>query len=101
LNQLIYNYNDDKNTKLKQERGISFEEIVFFITNDRLIDTLDHPDQQKYPGQKIFVLDIDNYVWLVPYVKNDREIFLKTAFPSRKHSKKYLEEKNAKKFTKL
>ncbi len=89
-----YTYNQAKNIKLKSERGISFEELIWLINDGYLIDILDHPDQQKYPGQSIFVVDIEGYVWLVPYVEDDDKIFLKTAFPSRKHSKKYLEGKN-------
>ena len=47
---------------------------------------------EKYPNQKIFVINIDNYIWLVPFVKNEKEIFLKTAIPSRKATKKYLKQ---------
>jgi uncharacterized DUF497 family protein len=85
-------YNAEKNTKLKQERNISFDEIIVLIEGDKLIDVLDHPNQRDYPGQKIYVLDVDGYIWLVPFIESSDEIFLKTAFPSRKHTKQYREE---------
>ena len=89
-----FTYNPEKDRKLKQERGISFDEIIMLISNGHLLDVLDHPNQLQYPGQKIYILDIEGYVWLVPYVQKHKEIFLKTAFPSRKHTKQYMEEKN-------
>jgi hypothetical protein len=89
-----FTYNQDKNIQLKSQRGISFEELIWLINHGHLIDILEHPNQDKYQGQSIFVIDVEEYIWLVPFVENEDEIFLKTAFPSRKHSKKYLEDKN-------
>ena len=54
---------------------------------------LDILDSVNYPNQKIFVLEIDNYVYLAPFVENEDEIFLKTIIPSRKFTKKYLKQK--------
>jgi len=84
-----YNFNRVKNAKLKLERGISFEEIIAAIEKGKLLDIIKHNNQKKFGHQKIYVIDIENYVYLVPFVKNDNEIFLKTIFPSRKMTKKY------------
>jgi len=80
------NWNSGKNQLLKQERGISFEEIAYLIESGRLIGIEENPG---HPNQKMFILEIENYAVIVPYVENDDEIFLKTAFPSRKYTKKY------------
>ena len=76
---------------LKAEREISFEDIVLFIEMGFLLDVLEHPNQEKYNGQKIFVVQIDEYAYLVPFIEDDNEIFLKTIIPSRKATKKYLQ----------
>jgi len=89
----MFNWNIEKNLKLKQERKISFEEIVFYINNGNLIDIIDNPNQTKYGNQKSFVLNIKDYIYHVPFVENDSEIFFKTIIPSRKLTKKYLGEK--------
>ncbi|MCA9939186.1 MAG: BrnT family toxin [Anaerolineales bacterium] len=85
-----YNWHPDKNEILKSQRGISFEEIVFHIANGDEVDVFDHPNQDRYPGQKISVIIVDGYAYLVPYVELETEIFLKTIIPSRKATKKYV-----------
>jgi len=75
-----------------EERGLSFEDIIFYMQRGALLDDIDHPNREKYPNQRVFVLDIDGYVYLVPYVENRNEIFLKTVIPSRKATKQYLGE---------
>lgn len=82
-----FNWNPQKNKKLIKERGVSFEICLVKIENKDILDILDNPN---YPNQKIFVLEIDGYVYLVPFVENENEIFLKTIIPSRKFTKKYL-----------
>lgn len=72
------------------ERGISFEDVVFALQSGGLLDDLIHPNKEKYPSQRMFVVDIDDYAWLVPYVENEQELFLKTIIPSRKATKQYL-----------
>ncbi len=88
---LIYNWNKEKNIKLKKERGISFEEIVYFISHGYLLDIIENPNNEDYSNQLIFVININNYAYLVPFVENDAEIFLKTIYPSRKATKIYIE----------
>lgn len=83
-------WNDEKNISLQKTRGVSFEEVVFHIAHDGLLDVLAHPNVEKYPGQKIFVINIDGYVYYVPFIEDDEKIFLKTIIPSRKLNKKYL-----------
>lgn len=86
----IFNWDHEKNEMLKQERGISFEEIVFCIENGFLLDIIEHLNQEKYSGQKIYAVNLNEYVYLVPYVESEDKIFLKTAYPSRKYTKNYL-----------
>jgi len=85
----IYNWNAEKNEQLIVERGMSFEEIVFYIENNGLLDDIAHPNSQDYSHQRIFVVAIESYVYLVPYVETEDEIFLKTIIPSRKFTKIY------------
>ena len=84
------NWNAEKNRKLIEERSISFEAIIFCLQSGGLLDDVSHPNKEKYPHQRIFVVAVDEYVYLVPYVESDEEIFLKTVVPSRKATKQYL-----------
>ncbi|MFH0802964.1 MAG: BrnT family toxin [bacterium] len=86
----LFEWDNDKNKTLKNERGISFEEVVFYIANDYILDIVPHPNQDKYPGQQMFIVNIDNYAYLVPYIEKEETVFLKTIIPSRKATKKYL-----------
>ena len=85
-----FDWNEDKNRWLKQERGVSFEQVVFNIENGNLLDVIQHPNQAKYKGQRVYVIEIDNYVYMIPYVEEQDVIFLKTVFPSRKYTNLYL-----------
>jgi uncharacterized DUF497 family protein len=85
----IYAWNPEKNDLLMEERGISFEEVVLNIQLGNEVDIYDHPNQQRYPGQKISVVLIEGYAYLVPFVETDDEIFLKTIIPSRKATKQH------------
>ncbi len=88
-----YNWDPLKNEKLIEERGISFEEIVFHIERGDEVDILEHPNQVRYPGQRISVVIVEDYAYLVPYVETDAGIFLKTIIPSRMATKKYVGDK--------
>lgn len=81
-----------KNALLMAERGVSFEDVVFHIMAGDILDTVDHPNQERYPAQQIHVIAIEEYVYLVPFVESDAEVFLKTIIPSRKATKSYLGE---------
>jgi hypothetical protein len=86
----VFNWSSEKNHQLIVERDKSFEEVIFHIENGGLLDDISHPNAVAYPHQKIFVVEIDYYAYLVPYVETDDEIFLKTVIPSRKFTKLYL-----------
>lgn len=85
-----FDWSVDKNEQLKAEREISFEDVVIAIVEGRVLEKSPHPDQKKYPNQKIYVVEINQYAYVVPFVENDEKIFLKTIIPSRKATKKYL-----------
>ncbi len=85
-----FRWNHAKNETLKTERSISFEEIVLAIEVDGLLDELRHPNTEKYPNQLVFVVALDGYVYLVPYVEEPDYYFLKTVIPSRKATRDYL-----------
>jgi hypothetical protein len=87
-----YAWNPEKNEWLKRERGVSFEDVVFHIEAGDEVDLFGHPNQERYPGQKISVVLIEGYAYLVPFVESENEIFLKTIIPSRKASKQYVGE---------
>ena len=86
----LFDWNLGKNEELKAQRKISFEDIVFSISREGLMDILEHPDQQRYPGQMIFIVNVDDYAYLVPFIEDEKTIFLKTIIPSRKMTRKYL-----------
>lgn len=85
-----FTWDNDKNEKLKEERGISFEEVVFHIERGDVLDVLENPNQEKYKGQRIFVIYIEGYAYLVPFIETESEVNLKTTIPSRKATKRYL-----------
>ncbi len=87
----IYYWDIDKNDLLRRERGVSFEDILFYIEKGNILAIIKHPDENKYPGQKMYIIEINDYAYLVPFVETDNEIFLKTIIPGRKATKKYLE----------
>lgn len=83
-------WSEEKNRRLREERGVCFEDVVLKIETGDVLDLLEHPNQERYPGQRIFVVEIDGYVYLVPFVETEEEVFLKTVIPSRKATRKYL-----------
>jgi uncharacterized DUF497 family protein len=85
-----FNWNTEKSNALKESRGICFEDIVFHIERGDVVDDLSHPNKDKYPGQRIMVVCVDKYAYLVPYVETEDELFLKTIIPSRKATEKYI-----------
>jgi uncharacterized DUF497 family protein len=85
-----FEWDEDKNRWLKEERGVSFGQIVFSIANGNLLDVIRHPNQAKYHGQRECVVEVDNYAYLVPCVEEKELIFLKALFPGRKYTQRYL-----------
>ena len=86
----LFDWNDEKNEWLKRERGVEFEDAIFHLTHDGLLDTIEHPNQAQYPGQRLFIINVDGYAYIVPFIEDDAVIFLKTIIPSRKMTKLYL-----------
>jgi len=84
----FFEWDKEKNDKLKKERGIGFEEIVIKIINEDVLDTISNPSR-NFPNQKILVVEINKYIYYIPYVENEKKVFLKTIIPSRKLTKKY------------
>jgi hypothetical protein len=84
------NWNSEKNIQLKSERGVSSEEILAAISLGALLDVVEHPDKEQDPNQRMFIVRIRGYAYLVPFVETYEEIFLKTIIPSRNATRKYL-----------
>ena len=83
-------WNIEKNEKLKFERDIGFEDVVLAIDNNCILDIIQHKNIKKYPNQKIFIVKINNYAFLIPFIEDEDKIFLKTIIPSRQATKKYI-----------
>ena len=84
-----YRWSEKKNDQLKQSRGISFEDVVLALESGGLLDVLAHPNPRRYPNQKVFVVAVMEYVYLVPHVEEPDHVFLKTVIPSRKATRDY------------
>jgi len=88
----LFDWDPEKNQQLIEERGVSFEEVIFHLQSDGLLDDIAHPNQEDYSHQRVFIVAIESYAYLVPYVESDEHFFLKTIIPSRKATKQYLGE---------
>ena len=80
----------EKNERLKRERNISFEHIVFYIERGHVLNIVEHPNQSRYGGQRIFIIQINDYAYLIPFIETEAEIILITIIPSRKATSRYL-----------
>lgn len=85
-----FDWDEEKNAKLKEERGISFADIQIAFEEGRVLDVIDHPNKSRYANQQMLIVKIEDYIYLVPFVEDEDKYFLKTIFPSRKMTKKYL-----------
>jgi uncharacterized DUF497 family protein len=85
-----YDWSDEKNELLKKLRGVSFEQVALAIVSADLIDRVKHSNPEKYPNQRVFLVKIEDYMYSVPYVEDDKKMFLKTIIPNSKATKKYL-----------
>lgn len=83
-------WDERKNEWLKQNRGVGFERVAVLMEQGKILKVMDHPDHEKYPKQKIAIVEIDRYACLVPYIDDGDDVILKTIIPSRKATKKYL-----------
>lgn len=90
-------WSSEKNERLKAERDVCFEEVLSALEGEELLARIDHPNQKKYPGQQIFLVRIEEYVYMVPFAEDKEKFFLKTIIPSRKLTKLYLQTKPHKK----
>jgi uncharacterized DUF497 family protein len=85
LDEIVYEWNEEKNIILSKERDVSFEDVIFALKNDKLLDIILSPTHE---GQKCFVVEVNSYAFVIPYVKvNSTKLFLKTIYPSRKYTK--------------
>jgi len=89
-----FDWDSQKNQGLKQERGVGFEGILVAIEQGNILDIVEHSKKDKYPNQKIFIVNINNYAYLVPFVEDEEKVFLKTIIPSRKATKRYIIKKS-------
>jgi hypothetical protein len=90
----FYDWDDAKNAKLRANRSIGIEDVVFHIERGDLLDILEHPNSDRYAGQRIFVVRREDYMYLVPFVEDEHAVFLKTIIPSRKATKQHLGEES-------
>lgn len=84
-----FEWDEHKNKQIQNDRGICFEDVLVAIDEERLLDILPHHNLEKYPNQKLFIVEIRDYVYYVPFVEDSDTIFLKNIIPSRKYQKKY------------
>jgi uncharacterized DUF497 family protein len=89
----LFRWDNEKNEMLRKNRGVCFEQVVVLMERGDVLDTIEHPKQDRYPGQKIAIIQIGDYAYLVPYVETGEELFLKTIIPSRKATNKYVRTK--------
>jgi uncharacterized DUF497 family protein len=89
----VFRWDNEKNEMLRKNRGLCFEQVVVQMERGDVLDTIEHPNQDRYPGQKIAIIRIDDYACLVPYIEKREELFLKTIIPSRKATNKYVRAK--------
>jgi uncharacterized DUF497 family protein len=87
---ITYQWDNEKNKILKQKRGVTFEQAVMHIESGDVLDIIDHPNKAKYPNQQVLVVEMNEYAYVVPFVQQWQERFLKTIVPSRKLTKLYL-----------
>lgn len=93
---MIFTWDEEKNNFLICNRSISFERIIVAIEEGDILDVLKHPNEIKYNHQKLYILNIDGYAWIVPFRDEQDQRILITAYPSRKYTSRYLNEENGK-----
>ena len=83
-----YRFNEDKDKFLREKRKIGFLDIIKAVEEGHVLKSIDNPNRKKFPNQKMMLVKIKKYIYVVPYVETENEIFLKTIYPSRKYTKK-------------
>ena len=86
-----FDWSPTKNAELKERHGFGFERILIALAEGALLDNRTHPNIDRYGHQRQLIVEIDSYAWVVPFIRSGNEMFLKTMFPSRKATRKYLE----------
>lgn len=84
-----FEWDEHKNKLLQSNRGVCFEDVLVAIGEERLFDILPHHNPEKYPHQKLFIVQIRDYIYYVPFVEDKETIFLKNIIPSRKYQKQF------------
>ena len=87
---MTFDWNEEKNNQLKKERNIGFERVILAIEEGCILDILEHPNKEKYGKQILIIIEINEYAYVVPAVRTEEYWFLKTVFPSRKYTDRYL-----------
>ena len=90
---MLFDWSPEKNEFLKKERNLSFEEIALHLSEGKLWKVTDHPNPERYPNQKVFLVPVNDYIFFVPFIEDGEKFFLKTAFPHRQPTKEYLLER--------
>ncbi|MDD5657017.1 MAG: toxin [Elusimicrobia bacterium] len=85
-----YRWSPEKNERLKATRGIGFEQVVLHIERGDVLGVYEHPNRKRYPNQRLLIMKVDNYAFLVPFVETAEGKFLKTIIPSRKATRDLL-----------
>lgn len=88
-----YDYNKEKDRLVRLRHGVSFKDIIQEIKRKRVLKRISHPNKTKYSNQKLYIIEIKGYAIVVPHVEQGDTIFLKTLFPSRKYTKKFIKRK--------
>ena len=89
----VFRWDNEKNEMLRKNRGVCFEQVVVLMERGDVLDAIEHSNQDRYPGQKIAIIRIDDYAYLVPYIEKSEALILKTIIPSRKATNKYVRAK--------
>lgn len=87
---VIFDWDPEKERWLVENRGLSFQHVLFHVQEGDVLDLREHPNREKYPNQQLLIVKMNDYVYLVPFVRTGETLFPKTIIPSRKETKRYL-----------
>lgn len=96
MNRKLITWNEEKNQLLLLQRGVCFDDVLERIEQGKIVGRMTHPKSVEYPNQQIFIMEFEGYIYYVPFVENEDEIFLKTIIPSRKLQRQYGGNRNEK-----